>query len=118
MFQRAELQYLYNMSSATSSDDASCGAVNSACAKAWAMLTGEVDDHSSSTLLGVTGGGGIWNGMAFVSSHWKESRTDSATFYCPTQAAKDALPDSTCGAAGGSNNPTGRVLSRYAHPTD
>ncbi len=105
---RQELEYLYNMGSA------SCGSPNSECAKAWALLSGEVDANSSTTLLGVSGGGGMWEAFAQNPFHQRESRTGSS-FYCLGYDTANTTQSSACGS--GAGNTTGHGLSRHAYPT-
>lgn len=88
--QRHDLEYLYNMTS--------CGAVNSLCAKAWALLTGEVDSHPSNTLVGVAGGGGMYAALVNANTHLRESSFLTGHFYhCPNLEPTDAVPQTTCG---------------------
>jgi hypothetical protein len=105
LVQAEDLYYLYNM-------NVDCGTVNGKCAKAWDMLTGEVDANASNTLTGVSGGAGAWNNIGNVPIHFREGRSVASTyFYCPTQDNKNAVPATACG---GSVSYTGRPLSRDA----
>ena len=126
--QRNDLLYLYNM------DSGSCGNPNSACAKAWDMLTGETDANASTNLVGVAGGGGDWFNLGNVPFHVRESRTITSggnqtagnLFYCRTLENKNAATNTTtadCSGPGdgnvpdatGPNSATGKGLSRHAH---
>jgi hypothetical protein len=126
--QRDELAWLYNM------DAVGCKSANSACAKAWDMLTGEVDANASTTLSGVAGGAGAWNNLGNVPFHMRESRTTPSggnlttanCFYVSAFENKNAagnVTTSTCTGAGdgnvadptGPNVATGKALSRHAH---
>jgi len=115
--QREELLYLYNMGT--------CGIANSACAKAWDMLTGEIGRIDNHLKLGsVAGGAGAWNILGNVPFHLRESRTaadgnQSKTnyFYCSGFADINAGGNTTrCGA--GSGSARGKALSRHAHSND
>lgn len=128
-----ELRYGYNMGSA------SCISPNSACAKAWDMLTGEVDANASTTLTGVSGGGGDWNVLGGVPFHYRDSRTAASggnqtagnALYVSQFEHKNALANATqscatlsnCLGGGdgnvadptGPNDATGHAISRHAH---
>jgi hypothetical protein len=132
--QRNDLLYLYNMS-------VDCGTPNGRCAKAWDMLTGEVDANASTSLIGVAGGGGDWFNMGNVPFHMRESRTVASggnqsgrnCFYVSQFENKNVAGNATlnsgsssCLGGGdgnvsdpsGPNNATGKALSRHAHSQD
>lgn len=121
-------RYLSNM------DSGSCINANSACAKAWDMLTGEVDANASTTLTGVAGGGGFWYVFGNNPIHARESHTAATggnqtsgnCLYVSAFEHKNAVGNATatsCTGAGdgliadptGPNNATGHALSRHAH---
>lgn len=131
--QRADLLYLYNMG-------VDCGTPNGKCAKAWDILTGEVDTNASTTLVGVNGGGGYWFNQGNVPFHMRESRTvanggnqsGGHCFYVSQFENKNALGNATLNSSStsclgggdgnvpdptGPNNATGKTMSRHAHST-
>ncbi len=122
--QREELLYLYNM------DATSCGTEDSACAKAWQMLTGESGEIDKNLKVNrIPGGGGVWSNLGNVAFHAREGRTAATGrqsnstnfFYCANFADKNTGGNGTnpvtrtsgCGA--GSGIATGKPLSRHAH---
>ncbi len=122
--QREELLYLYNM------DATSCGQPNSACAKAWQMLTGESGALDGNlTANNVVGGGGQWSNLGNVGFHVRESHTNATGlqsastnfFYCSNFADKNTggggvNPVTTASSCGtGSGDAFGKPHSRHAH---
>lgn len=118
-----DLDLLYNMSASHSADGSDCSTQNGLCAKAWAMMFGEVDARAGTTVTGCSGGCGYANGMANVPFHMVEGRTSTSggnqtgtNFYdCPSFFSKDAVANATtCGNTDGFSA-IGRPLSRHAH---